>query len=86
MTEGTTARDLIDSISATYSVAAHPSLKLIGVIQKLEGPAQNTIGAAAKIEAQRAPQREAERQAAEKLEEQSKLEKARQANKPRFKI
>jgi len=61
-----------------------PSYRLVGVLKRLEAPAEAAILEAVRLEAQEAPRREAERIAAEQQTEQAKLEKAKLVNKPRF--
>jgi hypothetical protein len=119
--EGLTADDFIEAISATYGTAEKPtppanavqaqysdqeeivarwqdsryyfdlirssygpSFKLIGVLKKLEGPAQAATTEALRLDDQEAPQRDAARMADERELERAKLEKARLVNKPRF--
>jgi hypothetical protein len=120
-TEGLTADDIAGAISATYGMAAKPSVwptaavgpygdagevvarwqdaqyrfdlirfsygpsfRLIGVLKKLEGPAQAAILEAQRLDDQEAPQRDAARVAAEEVAASAKLEKARLVNKPNF--
>jgi hypothetical protein len=122
-TEGLTAGDLVDAISATYGTAVKasapaksppgqygdpeevvaqwqdsqyrfdlirssygPTFRLVGVSKKLDASAQAAIIAAARLDDKEAPQREAQRIAAENEEERAKLEKARLLNKPKFHI
>ncbi len=123
-TEGMTASDMVDAISAKYGVAAKshqemetsldaygtpdealavwqdsqyrftlirrstygPAFILIGVLKKLEATEKAAVTAAVKIEAQEAPQREVARLAAEKQEEQHKLDEARVLNKANFRL
>ena len=60
------------------------SFKLIGVMKKLEGPAQAANLEATRLDDQEAPQRDAARAASEEQAAGAKLEKARLANKPKF--
>jgi hypothetical protein len=120
-TEGMTADDLVEAISATYGVAAKlpdpaiaalgrdgdredllaqwqdalyrfdlirssygPSYRLIGVLKRLEAPAQAASLEASRLDDQEAPQREAARIAGEEEAARVKLEKARLLNKPKF--
>jgi hypothetical protein len=57
---------------------------LIGVMTKLDSPAQAAMLEAVRLDAQEAPQREAARVASEQEAARDKLEKARLVNKPRF--
>jgi len=57
---------------------------LIGVMTKLDSPAQAAMLEAARLDALEAPQREAARVASEQEAARDKLEKARLVNKPRF--
>jgi hypothetical protein len=59
---------------------------LVGVSKKLEAAAKAAATAAIKIEAQEAPQKEVQRLAAEKQQEQLKLDQARLLNKTRFRL
>jgi hypothetical protein len=61
-----------------------PTFKLIGVLKRLEAPAQAAILEAARLDEQEAPQRDAERIVTEQQTERAKLEKARLVNIPRF--
>ena len=61
-----------------------PSFRLIGVLKKLEGPAQAAVTEAIRLDNQEAPQRDAARIAAEKEVERTRLEKARLLNSPTF--
>jgi hypothetical protein len=120
-TEGMTAADMIDAISAAYGSAtiptalthaqpgnsgdpeetlAHwqdsqyrfdlirssygPTFRLVGVLKKLEAPAQAAAVEAKRLDDQEAPQRDAARAVTEAQEAQAKLEKARLLNKPNF--
>ena len=69
-----------DLIRSSYG----PTFKLVGVLKKLEGPAQAAIIEAARLDEKEAPQREADRIAKEDEAERARLEKARLVNKPRF--
>jgi len=60
------------------------SFKLIGVLKKLETPAQSAVTEATRLDSQEAPQRDAARIASEKEAERSRLEKARLVNSPNF--
>jgi hypothetical protein len=57
---------------------------LVGVMTKLDSPAQAAMLEAVRLDAQEAPQREAARVASEQEAARDKLEKARLVNKPRF--
>ena len=120
-TEGLTADDLVEAISATYGIAAKPtapakatqgrygdeeevlaqwqdsqyrfdlirssygpSFRLVGVLKRLEAPAQAAIREAKRLDDQEAPQRDAARRASEEEAARAKLEKARLVNKPKF--
>ena len=120
-TEGLTAGDLVEVISATYGIGENPatpakaaqgsygeeeeaiarwqdslyrfdlvrssygpSFRLIGVLKRLEAPAQAAILEAKRLDDQEAPQRDAARIASEAEAATAKLEKARLANKPKF--
>src|SRR5579864_7160470 len=120
-TEGMTADDFIEAISATYGTAENPKLpsnpapgqfgdqeeivarwqdsqysfdlmrgsygptfKMVGVLKRLEAPAQAAINEARRLDDQEAPQRDAALKADEAQAEQAKLEKARLLNKPKF--
>ena len=63
-----------------------PTFILVGVSKNLEAAAKAAVSAAIKIEAQEAPQREVERLAAEKQDEQRKLDQARLLNKANFRL
>jgi hypothetical protein len=60
------------------------SFKLVGVLKKLEGPAQVAMIEAARLDDKEAPQREIDRLAKEKDAERVRLEEARLVNKPKF--
>ena len=120
-TEGLTADDFVDAISATYGPAAKPAapakvapgsygdqeeilaqwqdsqyrfdlirssygptFRLVGVIKRLEAPAQAATLEAKRLDDQEAPQRDAARIASEEEAAKAKLEKARLVNKPKF--
>ncbi len=120
-TEGLTADDFIDAISATYGPAAKPTapakvapggygdqeeilaqwqdsqyrfdlirssygptFRLVGVMKRLEAPAQAATLEAKRLDDQEAPQRDAARIASEEEAVRAKLESARVANKPKF--
>jgi hypothetical protein len=120
-TEGLTAGDLVEAISANYGIAEKPpapakaeqerfgdqeeviarwqdpqycfdlirspygpSFRLVGVLKSLEAPAQAAILEATRLDSQEAPQRDAERIVREEETERAKLDKARLANKPKF--
>jgi hypothetical protein len=57
---------------------------LVGVLKKLEAPAQAAALEAKRLDDQEAPQRDAARAASEAQEAQAKLDKARLVNKPKF--
>jgi hypothetical protein len=61
-----------------------PTFKLIGVLKRLDSPAQAAMLEAKRLDIQEAPQRDAARQASEQEAARAKLEKARLVNKPRF--
>ena len=120
-TEGLTADDFIEAISATYGIAEKPSapanavqkphgdqdqivarwqdsqycfdlirsaygpsFRLIGVLKRLQAPAQAAITEAKRLDDQEAPQRDAARIADEKDAERARLEQSRLVNKPKF--
>jgi hypothetical protein len=122
-TEGLTADDLVEAISAKYGIAVMPlaptkaaadrygdqeevvarwqdpqyrfdlirfsygpSFRLVGVLKRLEAPAQAAITEAARLDYEEAPQKDAERRARENETERAKLEKTRLMNKPRFRL
>jgi hypothetical protein len=60
------------------------SFKLVGVLKRLEEPAEAAIVEAARLDEAEAPQREAQRVANDNETERAKLEKARLVNKPKF--
>jgi hypothetical protein len=57
---------------------------LVGVLTRLEAPAQAAIAEAQRLDIEEAPQRDAARQASEQEAVKAKLEKSRLVNKPRF--
>ena len=61
-----------------------PSFKLIGVLKRLEAPAQAAILEAKRLDDQEAPQRDAARIASQEEAAKSELEKARLLNRPKF--
>ena len=61
-----------------------PGFRLIGVLKRLEAPAEAAIVEAKRLDAQEAPQRDAARMASEEEAARAKLEKARLVNKPKF--
>jgi hypothetical protein len=69
-----------DLIRSSYG----PSFKLVGVLKRLEAPAQAAIIEAARLDDKEAPQREAERIAREEEKERANLERSRLVNKPKF--
>ena len=69
-----------DLIRSSYG----PTFKLVGVLKKLEAPAQAAMIEAARLDDKEAPQREADRIAKEDEAERARLEKARLVNKPKF--
>lgn len=69
-----------DLIRSSYG----PSFSLIGVLKRLEAPAQAAILESTRLDEQEAPQRDAARIASEKEAATAELEKARLVNKPRF--
>ena len=120
-TEGLTADDFVEAISATYGPATRPTapakvslrdygeqqdvvaqwqdsqyrfdlirsqygsvFSLVGVLKRLEGPAQSATIEATRLDDKEAPQREADRLASENNAELARLEKARLINKPKF--
>lgn len=120
-TEGLTADDMVEAISATYGVVTQAKrsgrptqgpygdeeeilarwedsdyhfdlirssyggrYSLTGVLKRLEEPVRQALAEAAKLDLSEAPQREIERVAKQDEVERTKLEKARLANKPKF--
>jgi len=61
-----------------------PTYQLVGVLKKLEAPAQAAAVEASRLDTQEAPERDAARAASEAQEAQAKLDKARLVNKPKF--
>lgn len=61
-----------------------PTFKLTGNLKRLEAPVRAAIHESARLDQQEAPQRDAERIATELKAERAKQEKARLANKPKF--
>jgi hypothetical protein len=119
-TEGLTADDFIEAISAKYGTAVKPrpavdaqgrsgdaeeivarwedaqyrfdlvrasygpGFELVGVLKRLEAPAQTAVVEARRLDNQEAPQRDAARIVDQKEAERTKLEKSRLLNKPKF--
>ncbi|MCE5311393.1 MAG: hypothetical protein LLG20_27465 [Acidobacteriales bacterium] len=69
-----------DLIRSTY----RPGFKLVGVLKRLEAPAQAAILEATRLDIQDAPQRDAERMAREEETERARLSNSRLLNKPKF--
>ena len=69
-----------DLIRSSYGT----SFRLVGVLKRLEAPAQAAILEATRLDVQEAPERNAARIASEEEAEQVKLDKARLVNKPKF--
>jgi hypothetical protein len=69
-----------DLIRTSYG----PTFTLVGVLKKLEAPAQAATIEAARLDEQEAPQREAARIAKEEDTARAALDKARVVNKPKF--
>ena len=61
-----------------------PHFSLIGVLKRLEAPAQSSILEAKRLDDQEAPQRDAARAASDEEAAKAKSEKARLVNKPNF--
>jgi hypothetical protein len=61
-----------------------PTFRLVGVMKNLEASAQAAALEAKRLDDQEAPQRDAARIASEEEAAKTKLEKARLANKPKF--
>ena len=61
-----------------------PTYRLVGLMKKLEAPAEAATVEAKRLDDQEAPQREAARLASEEDAAKAKLEKARLVNKPKF--
>jgi hypothetical protein len=62
-----------------------PTYRLVGVLIRLEAPAQAAALEAVRLDSQEAPQRDAERVSKEKEAETARLAQARLVNKPKFK-
>lgn len=69
-----------DLIRSSYG----PGFKLVGVLKRLEAPAQAAILEATRLDVQDAPQQEAARVASEAETERARLAKSRVLNKPNF--
>lgn len=69
-----------DLVRSSYG----PSFKLVGVLKKLEAPAQAAILEGARLDELEAPQRDAARKTSADEAEKVRLEKARLVNKPKF--
>lgn len=69
-----------DLIRSSYG----PAFRLVGVMKRLEAPAQAATLEAKRLDNQEAPQRDAARLASEQEAANAKLEKARLVNKPKF--
>jgi hypothetical protein len=69
-----------DLIRSSYG----PTYKLVGIAKELEASARTATLEAKRLDDQEAPQREAARLASEAAEAKASLEKARLANKPKF--
>jgi hypothetical protein len=69
-----------DLVRSSYG----PSFSLIGVLKRLQAPAQAAIAEAKRLDDQEAPQRDAARIVDEKQAERAKLEQSRLVNKPKF--
>jgi hypothetical protein len=69
-----------DLIRSAYG----PGFRLIGMLKRLEAPAQAAITEATRLDDQEAPQRDAARISSEKEVERTRLEKARLLNTPNF--
>ena len=69
-----------DLIRSSYG----PTFRLVGVMKRLEAPAQAAALEAKRLDDQEAPQRDAARIASEAEAAKAKLEKARLVNKPKF--
>jgi hypothetical protein len=61
-----------------------PTFRLVGTLKGLEAPARAALAEGARVHEQQAPQREAARLAKDEAAASSRLEKARQTNKPTF--
>ena len=71
-----------DLIRSSYG----PSFRLVGVLKRLIAPAEAAILEAKRLDDQEAPQRDAARIVNEEDAAKAKLEKARVANKPKFRL
>lgn len=71
-----------DLIRSSYG----PTFRLVGVLKRLEAPAQAATLEAKRLDDQEAPQRDAARLASEEEAENAKLGKARLVNKPKFRL
>jgi hypothetical protein len=69
-----------DLVRSSYG----PTFKLVGILKRLEAPAQAATLEAKRLDDQEAPQRDAARLASEEDAANAKLEKARLVNKPKF--
>ena len=69
-----------DLIRVSYG----PTFRLVGVMKRLEAPAQAATLEAKRLDDQEAPQRDAARLVSEEEATKTKLEKARLVNKPKF--
>jgi len=69
-----------DLIRSSYG----PNFRLVGVLKRLQAPAQAAITEAKRLDDQEAPQRDAARIADERETERAKLEKSRLVNKAKF--
>jgi len=69
-----------DLVRSSYG----PTFKLVGVLKRLEAPAEAAILEAARLDKEEAPQREAAQAAQQEETERARLEKARLVNKPKF--
>lgn len=74
------AKHRFELIRSSYG----PTFRLVGVLMPLEAPAQAATQEATRLDALEAPQRDAARVAGEEESARAKLEKARLANKPKF--
>jgi hypothetical protein len=69
-----------DLVRSSYG----PTFKLIGILKKLEAPAQAAVTEAKRLDDREAPQREVARVASEKEVERARLDKARLVHTPDF--
>jgi len=67
-------------IRASYG----PAFRLVGALKRLQSAVQTAIAEAKRLDDQEAPQREAAKIAGEKEIQQTKLDKSRLVNKPKF--